>query len=142
MEVSRHLSLVNNLDEIIQLGEFVEEICETIHLDAESTMGMNLAMEEAVVNVINYAYPEGTTGDIHVEAHADDTSLTFVIRDSGKPFDPTAVKEPDTSLPAEERPIGGLGIYLIRSYMDEVSYERTTASPKGENVLTLVKKLT
>lgn len=142
MEVLRHLSLLNNLDEIIRLGEFVEEVCEAVHLDAEGTMGMNLAMEEAVVNVINYAYPEGTTGDIHVEARADDQSLTFVIRDSGKPFDPTAVQEPDTSLSAEERPIGGLGIYLIRSYMDEVSYERTTASPKGENVLTLVKKLT
>lgn len=102
-----------------------------------TTMKLNLAVEEAVVNVMNYAYPQGTVGDINIEAKGDDNQLEFIISDSGTPFDPTAKADANTSLTAEERPIGGLGIHLVRQIMDEVMYERKD----NKNILTLRKKL-
>ena len=102
-----------------------------------TAMKLNLAIEEAVVNVMNYAYPQGTVGDINIEAQADDEQLAFIISDSGSPFDPTAQQEADITLSAEERPIGGLGIHLVRQIMDDVAYERKD----NYNILTLRKKL-
>jgi anti-sigma regulatory factor (Ser/Thr protein kinase) len=87
---------------------------------------------------MDYAYPEGTKGDVVVEATVDDQRLAFVIIDSGKPFDPTTKDDADTTLSAEERPIGGLGIFLVRQLMDELHYEYKG----GKNVLRLKKKLT
>ena len=100
-------------------------------------MSINLALEEAVVNVMNYAYPEGTIGEIDISVTFSDGSITFTIQDTGTPFDPTKVSNPDTSLSAEERPIGGLGIYLVRELMDEVSY----CYENNHNILTLKKKI-
>ena len=100
-------------------------------------MQMNLAIEEAVVNVMKYAYPSGTKGNVNIEAQANDVRLKFTITDSGMPFDPTVQTEVDTTLSAEERPIGGLGIHLVRQIMDSINYERV----EGQNVLTLRKKL-
>ena len=102
-----------------------------------TTMKLNLAIEEAVVNVMNYAYPQDTVGDINIEAKGDDNQLEFIISDTGTPFDPTAKAEVDTTLSAEERPIGGLGIHLVRQIMDGVTYERKD----NKNILTLKKKL-
>jgi anti-sigma regulatory factor (Ser/Thr protein kinase) len=106
-------------------------------MDAGTTMQMNLAMEEAVVNVMNYAYPIGKKGEIAIEATTDNGMLNFVIKDSGTPFDPTAKEDADTTLSAEERPIGGLGIFLVKQIMDNVSYEYK----EGKNVLTLSKRI-
>ncbi len=102
-----------------------------------TTMGINLALEEAVVNVMSYAYQPGTTGNVNIDAMANESRLKFIISDWGTPFDPTAEKEVDTTLSAEERPIGGLGIHLVRQIMDSINYERID----GMNVLTLRKKL-
>ena len=134
----QELMLTNDVDQVPQLNEFVDTVCEAVGFDMATTMQMNLAMEEAVVNVMNYAYPQGTTGDIHIVATANDKRLKFVISDSGMPFDPTMRKEVDTTLSAEERPIGGLGIHLITQLMDSINYERRD----NKNVLTLRKKLT
>ena len=133
----RTLTLTNNIDEVPQLATFVEEICETIGIDMSTAMSLNLAIEEAVVNVMDYAYPAGTKGNINIEAKANDHRLKFIITDWGTPFDPTEKSEVDTTLSAEERPIGGLGIHLVRQIMDSINYERTD----GKNVLTLRKKL-
>jgi anti-sigma regulatory factor (Ser/Thr protein kinase) len=104
-------------------------------------MPVNLALEEAVSNVMLYAYPDTNNGKVFVEFVRNCTpegeQLTFTISDSGIPFDPTQKSEPDLSLPAEERAIGGLGIHLVRQLMDEVQYVRED----DKNVLTLVKKL-
>ena len=135
--LSRSITLPNDVEAVPRLSAFVEEVAETMGFDAPMTMNLNLAVEEAVVNVMNYAYPKGTKGNINIEAHANDVRLKFTITDSGAPFDPTAVKEVDTSLSAEERPIGGLGIYLVRQLMDSINYEYVD----GHNVLTLRKKL-
>ena len=132
-----HLTLPNDVSHTPQLSDFVEEACDSAHLDSVATMQVNLAVEEAVVNVMNYAYPPDTKGCVDVEAHICSDALFFVISDSGKPFDPTQQPEPDTSLGAEERGIGGLGIHLIRRYMDSVTYARSD----NKNILTLTKIL-
>ncbi len=135
---TKHLTLGNDVQQVPQLAAFVEEVAEGIGADASTTMNLNLAMEEAVVNIMNYAYPEGTTGDIDIDADYRDDTLTFVICDSGTPFDPTGNDEPDTTLSAEERPIGGLGIFLVQQLMDSVAYKRKD----NKNILTLKKKIT
>ena len=137
MKLQRSITLNNNIDEVPQLATFVDEVCEAVGLDMSTTMSINLALEEAVVNVMTYAYPQETTGNVDIEAMANDERLKFTISDWGTPFDPTAQKEVDTTLSAEERPIGGLGIHLVRHIMDSINYERTD----GKNVLTLRKKL-
>ena len=133
----KQLKLQNDVQLVPQLALFVDEACEAAGLDMATTMKLNLAIEEAVVNVMNYAYPQGTVGDIYIEALADDEQLVFIISDSGSPFDPTVQQEVDTTLSVEERPIGGLGIHLVRQIMDSISYERVS----GKNNLRLVKKL-
>ena len=137
MKLQRSITLPNDIEEVPQLAAFVDEVCEIVGFDMSTTMSLNLALEEAVVNVMSYAYPSGTTGNVNIEAMANDKRLKFVISDWGTPFDPTAEKEVDTTLSAEERPIGGLGIHLVRQIMDSINYERID----GMNVLTLRKKL-
>ncbi len=100
-------------------------------------MGINLALEEAVSNVILYAYPKETDGLVDVEAYLRKSSLEFIIVDSGIPFDPTAAPEVNLDAPAEDRPIGGLGIHLVRELMDSVSYERKD----NKNYLRMIKNL-
>ncbi len=134
---SKRIILPNDTKEVPTLAAFVDEVCEAVGFDAALTMKMNLAIEEAVVNVMEYAYPRGTHGDITVEAQANDVRLKFTIIDSGTHFDPTAQADVDTTLSAEDRPIGGLGIHIVRQYMDSINYERIS----GHNVLTLRKRL-
>lgn len=137
VKLQRSITLPNDIEEVPQLAVFVDEVCEIVGFDMGTTMGLNLALEEAVVNVMSYAYPVGTTGNVNIEAVANDERLKFIISDWGTPFDPTAEKEVDTTLSAEERPIGGLGIHLVRQIMDSINYERID----GKNVLTLRKKI-
>ena len=138
MQYQSHITLPNDVQATTELGMFVDEVCENVGFDMSTTFKLNLAIEEAVVNVMSYAYPAGTKGDVDIDAEADDEQLKFVISDSGTPFDPTQKAEVDTTLSAEERGIGGLGIHLIRQIMDTINYERVV----GKNVLTLRKKLT
>ena len=94
---------------------------------------LELAAEEALVNVISYAYPENS-GEIVLEAEPLGDEIHFRIRDRGRPFDSTDSPDPDTTLGMEERSIGGLGLFFIRKFMDRVHYDRQGE----ENVLTLV----
>jgi sigma-B regulation protein RsbU (phosphoserine phosphatase) len=134
---NRSILLSNNIQEVRVLAIFIEGICEDMCISDTMTSGINLALEEAVVNVMNYAYPEGMQGDILLEVTGNEQELKFVLKDSGVPFDPTAYKEVDAMLYAESQTIGGLGIHLMRHYTDGMSYERTD----GHNVLTMIKKL-
>ncbi len=136
IKLKRSITLPNNVEEIPQLASFTDEVCETLELEMSLTMSLNLALEEAVVNVMSYAYPAGTRGNVSIEAEADNEWLKFVISDNGTPFDPTKKEEVDTTLTAEERPIGGLGIHLVRQIMDSINYEYID----DKNVLTLKKK--
>ena len=134
---TRRLVLPNDIETIPQLNEFIDLVAEEVGLDMSLTMSLNLAMEEAVVNVMDYAYPDGQKGDVEIEVTADQEWMTFVITDIGIAFDPTTKEDADTTLSAEERPIGGLGIFLVRQLMDDINYKREG----NKNVLTLRKKL-
>ena len=133
----RHLILHNDIQQIPQLADFIETIASEANLDQGLAMSLNLALEEAVTNVIEYAYPEGSDGLVDIEAVIREGQLDFIISDSGKPFDPTAKPEVDITAGVEERPIGGLGIHLVRHIMDSVSYKRED----GKNYLTMIKKI-
>ncbi len=137
-ETERHLILHNDIQQIPQLAEFVESVADIAKLDVGMTMSLNLALEEAVTNVIMYAYPPGSDGLVDVEAIIREKELRFILSDSGVAFDPTAAPEADITLDVSERPIGGLGIFLVRNIMDEVTYTR---SDDGKNILTMIKKL-
>ncbi len=134
---TRRLVLPNDIETIPQLNEFIDSVAEEVGLEMSLTMSLNLALEEAVVNVMEYAYPEGQKGDVEIEVTADQEWMTFVIMDTGIAFDPTMKEDADTTLSAEERPIGGLGIFLVRQLMDVIDYKRQD----NKNVLTLRKKL-
>ena len=133
----RSLTLTNDIKRIPRLNAFIDDVCNANGIDMSESMQINLALEEAVSNVINYAYPTGTKGDITIEAKSNGEKMFFIISDTGTPFDPTARPAVDTTLSAEDREIGGLGIHLIRKIMDHINYERTD----GHNVFTLIKKL-
>ncbi|MBO7625348.1 MAG: ATP-binding protein, partial [Bacteroidales bacterium] len=134
---TRRITLPNDVNAVPQLAAFIEEVAESHGADPSVTMNIDLALEEAVVNVMNYAYPEGNFGEVDVTACFCNGTLVFTVSDSGIPFDPTKVSDPDTSLSAEERPIGGLGIHLVRQLMDEVAY----CYENNHNILTLKKKI-
>ena len=106
-------------------------------MERKTASGLRLALEETVVNVINYAYPAGESGTVTVYADSDRKEVRFTVVDSGVPFDPTAVLYADTTLDAQNRPIGGLGIHLTRKLMDSVSYRWNDR----KNILTLTKKI-
>jgi sigma-B regulation protein RsbU (phosphoserine phosphatase) len=137
VRMRKSIALTNDIQQVPRLNDFVKEVCETVEMSHEDTLKMKVAIEEAVVNVMKYAYPAGTTGDVTVEAASNDVRLKFTIIDSGKPFDPTVQADVDTTLSAKDRRIGGLGIHIIRQYMDSINYERMD----NLNVLTLRKKL-
>jgi sigma-B regulation protein RsbU (phosphoserine phosphatase) len=127
--------LTNDVKQVPQLNQFIQSVSGKLNLDRSLTSQLMLAVEEAVVNVMSYAYPLGTKGDITIEARATDQWLKFIITDEGKAFDPTQNTKADTTLNAEDRPIGGLGILLVQQLMDTINYERID----GKNVLTLKK---
>lgn len=133
----RNISLSTRTEEVSRLNAFLKDVCADLKLEHKMALGMRLAVEEMVVNVINYAYPENREGTVFVYADSDRKELRFTIVDSGTPFDPTAVIPASTTLDAESRPIGGLGILLARKIMDSVSYCRK----ENNNVLTLTKSI-
>jgi sigma-B regulation protein RsbU (phosphoserine phosphatase) len=135
--MTKQLTLHNDVQQIELLAEYIDSIAEAAGIDPSLAMSLNLALEEAVTNVIMYAYPEGTDGTVDIITEANDGLLTFIIKDSGKAFDPTQKEDADVTLSAEERQIGGLGIFLVKQIMDTVNYQRID----GQNILTLTKKL-
>jgi sigma-B regulation protein RsbU (phosphoserine phosphatase) len=132
-----HLVLHNRINEISKLADFVNLVAEDAKIDSSLAMSLNLALEEAVTNVVMYAYTDGADGPVEVDSLISDGSLSFIVSDKGTAFDPTASPDVDITLDASQREIGGLGIHLVRTIMDEVSYKREN----GRNVLTMTKKL-
>ena len=99
---------------------------------AEKLMHVELATEEALANICNYAYPQGA-GEVVVRCKADEGLFTIEIVDSGIPFDPTARPDPDLTKDITERPLGGLGVFFVKKLMDGVKYRREN----GRNILVL-----
>lgn len=134
--MEKELRMINDLQEISRLEGFIEELGTELSLSPDVVMEIRLALEEAVVNIINYAYPSNEKKDIQLYASYKESELTFLLTDSGKPFDPTLIEEVDITLGIDERPVGGLGMFIVQQIMNEVSYQRIG----GENHLTLKKR--
>ena len=134
----RRIIMKNEMSEVGRMRGFIFSVCREHDIDEEMVKSLNLAAEECVANVINYAYPKGTRGHVELTAEISGDVLTLVVKDHGIPFDPTQHEEVDVDAELDDRPIGGLGIFLVRSIMDTMEYQRT---PDGYNVLTLSKKI-
>ena len=115
---------------------FLEEKLDSYGATMKQSMALNLALEEAFVNVAHYAY-EGGKGNVSIGIGLEGDAVSIVLKDKGMAFDPLGVKEPDIKAKAEDRSFGGLGIYMIRKSVDSCSYERKD----GYNILTMRKKI-
>ncbi len=133
----RHIVLHNDIKQISRLTDFVEGIAKEKSLDHSLASSLNLALEEAVTNVILYAYPEGTDGVVDIEAIIKESRIEFIVKDSGKAFDPTAKPDTDITLGVEQRRIGGLGILMVKNIMDKVEYRREN----DYNILSMTKHI-
>lgn len=117
---------------------FVEKALESFACPVKTQTAICIAIEEVFVNVAHYAYPE-SNGDVTLHIGFDEVNrnVTFRMTDKGVPFNPLKNPDPDITLPAEERDIGGLGIFIAKKTMDSLSY----SYEKGENILNMIKKI-
>jgi anti-sigma regulatory factor (Ser/Thr protein kinase) len=132
----RHeLCMAGTLAELPRIVEFVDDACEQATISPARRFDLQLAVEEAFTNVIEHAY-DGKGGEVTVCFEVDGPDVQITVTDHGRPFDPDQVAAPNISQPLEERPIGGLGIYLMQQLMDEVEFD---FSAEG-NRLRMVKR--
>ena len=136
-ETQRSLTLANRLDELTRISTFLEECAEAWNLPMPLTFSMNLVLEEAFTNVVQYAFKDEKSHEILLitDKRSDEVVITMI--DDGVPYDPTEKSDPDINLSAEDRPIGGLGIFLIKKTMDKVDYYRK----EDKNHLIMTKKI-
>ena len=133
----RSLTLKNDVKAVKVLNDFIRDVNQSLEIDPSLGMSLRLAVEEAVVNVMDYAYPPGTEGEMTIDVDVTADRLRYTLTDQGVAFAPTDVMRADTTLSVEDRPIGGLGIFLVRNLMDVINYERF----EGKNVLTMWKNM-
>ena len=134
----RRIIMKNEVSEVSRMRGFFQSVCREHNINEDLFKTVNLALEEWVVNVINYAYPKGIRGHVELTAEVANEVLTLMVKDHGVPFDPTQKEDADINAELNERQIGGLGIYLVKSIMDTMTYQRTS---DGYNVVTLTKNL-
>ena len=127
--MKKELQIRNQVDDLQHVAAFVEEIADELQLSPELTMNFNLVLEEMVSNVIFYAYPKENDQPIILTATSDDDSISFIITDEGRAF--------DMSVNPADRQLGGMGIFITRQIMDDVTYQRID----GCNILTMTKRL-
>jgi anti-sigma regulatory factor (Ser/Thr protein kinase) len=117
---------------------FIEGELEAVGCPIKTQMQIDVAVDEVFTNIASYAYgDEGGSATIRFEFDPETRTVEITFTDSGVPFDPMTMKDPDVTLSAEERPIGGLGIFLEKKTMDSVSYQYRD----GQNQLTIRKKI-
>ena len=134
----REMDIAATLENLDTVMAFVDQQLEEAGCSMKTQMQIDIAVEEVYVNIAHYAYnPEigGVTIRVQIEEEPLAVILTFI--DKGKPYDPLAKEDPDVTLAAEDRQIGGLGIFMVKKSMDNVSYEYN----EGRNILTLKKNL-
>ena len=124
-------------DQLDAIREFAARAARDAGMDDSSVYAVELSMDEACSNVIEHAYEGMDGGEIECTCDSDKDKLVIIIHDHGKSFDPSSIELPDLDSDLESRPIGGLGIFLMKKLMDEVLFE-----PMGEkgNVLTMIKR--
>ena len=133
---SKELRVSAQLEAWPEVLSFLEEVCASCGFSRKAIQELTLASEEIFVNIAHYAYP-GASGEVHVATswQKEENLLHLLFEDSGIPYDPLAAQEPDLTLPASERPIGGLGILLAKRLTDRQAYSRQD----GQNRLELWK---
>ena len=131
------VTLVNERSEVERLSQLVEAFGEKEGLSSEAIFSVNLALDEVVTNVIRYAHDDSRQHPIVVRLALEHDVLTVQVEDDGRAFNPLDAPVPDIGAGIDERPIGGLGIHLVRSVMTSVEYQRGDE----RNVLTMTKRL-
>ncbi|MCH5233299.1 MAG: SpoIIE family protein phosphatase [Muribaculaceae bacterium] len=131
------LKIENKISAIKQLNEFVDNVCKENLFSEENSMQLKLVIEETVANIINYGYPDGSSDEIDISLIISEGNTRIEIKDHGLEFDPTKVNDADVDGSVEERPIGGLGIFLVRQFTDDMHYKREN----NTNILVLNKKI-
>jgi len=132
-----NLRVVNTVEAIPPASEAAEAWLAERQVAPNVVFLVILAIEELVTNCIKYGYDDADAHTIDIELSVDASKLTMVVADDGHPFDPLAATPPDLSLAIEDRPIGGLGIHMLRELTDEMTYERRD----GANRVTLIKRV-
>ena len=136
--ICKELSIPAEVEKLPELLSFLEQRLEEAGCPMKTQMQISVAAEEIFVNIANYAYAPGKgIATVRLAISQDPATATITFIDRGTPFDPLKKEDPDVTLSAEEREIGGLGIYMTKKAMDEVLYEYKD----GQNRLTLIKKL-
>ncbi len=133
MPISTFPARFEFLDEI---RNFVAEVAREGGFTEKAIYSLQLAADEAASNIIEHAYQGVANASLQITCDMQDDELIITMRDSGKPFDPSNVKQPNLKAGLSKRQIGGLGVYLMRKIMDEVRYESNT---KTGNLLTMTK---
>lgn len=133
MNILSYNSIAGKAPEIIEDVMALPVVAEQAALE----FTLRLVLEELVVNVVNYAYGEGGDGPLDITVENRDDAIVITLTDQGVPFNPLEQEAPDTDLPPEDRPIGGLGIFIVREMMDNVTYRYEA----GRNILTVGKGL-
>lgn len=125
-------------ENLAEVQSFVDEHLETADCPMKAMMQIGVAVEEIFINIASYAYaPEQGSTSVRVEVSEDPVTVTITFIDHGVPYDPLAKQDPDLTLSADDRQIGGLGIFMTKKIMDDVAYEYKD----GQNILTLKKQL-
>lgn len=133
MEDRFELEIESKLENLAVIADFIADSMREFGLADPKIFEIQMAVDEACTNIINYGY---TVGMINISCWRRDEDVIVVIKDRGKPFDPTSVPPPDLDASLEKRKIGGLGVYFMKTLVDEVRYEFRD----GKNVLTMVVK--
>lgn len=132
------LTVPATLENMEQIQSFIESELEQNDCPMKAAVQISVAVEEIYVNIARYAYnPEIGEATVRCAVGGDPLQVTIQFLDHGKPFNPLAKEDADTTLSAEERDIGGLGILMVKKSMDQVDYEYK----EGKNILTIHKKL-
>ena len=132
------LTLEAKVDNLNLVMAFVDAYLESLDCPVRTQMQIDVAVEEVFVNVASYAYtPDTGEVNIRIEMEQDPRAVAITFEDRGIPYDPLAKKDPDITLSAEERQIGGLGIYMVKKSMDDMQYRYED----GKNILTIRKQL-
>jgi anti-sigma regulatory factor (Ser/Thr protein kinase) len=127
--------LSNDLGELPKLTTMLTRWGEQCRLPEPLVRQIELALDEILTNIVSYAYSDEAEHLIRIQLAADRREITAVVQDDGQPFNPLESAAPDTTAAIEERPVGGLGIHLVRELMDDIRYERVAAY----NRLTITK---
>lgn len=129
------VELKNNLTEIGRMSQVIDEFCSSNKLCSDTGFALNLSLEEILTNIIKYGYDDNDEHIILVRLYLNQGQVYIEVEDDGKPFNPLEVEPPDIHKPIDERPIGGLGIHLVKNHMDSLQYKR-----KEERNLLIMKK--